>query len=90
MKINATKVLVQDILEEEPISKGGILLPTQVIKTNSMKGKVVQVGDGTEDIKIVYNIGETVLYHPQAGQKFNFDGKEYRLIDVGEIFLGGI
>jgi co-chaperonin GroES (HSP10) len=90
MKINATKLLIVDIKETEKVSAGGILLPSAVIKTDSMKGSVVVVGDGTEDIKIPYKIGETVLFHPRAGVTFKYEEQDYRLIDVSDVFLGGI
>jgi co-chaperonin GroES (HSP10) len=90
MKINNTKLLVQDILESDKVSKGGLILPTAVIKTDSMKAKIVAVGDGTPDIKIPYNVGETVLFHPRAGVCFKYEDQDYRLIDVSDCFLGGI
>lgn len=88
MKINSTKLLCQDIPEKEEVSKGGILLPSAVLKPNAMQAKVIEVGKGTPDIKIVYSIGDTVLIHPRAGTKFTYKDKEYRLIDVSDVFLG--
>jgi co-chaperonin GroES (HSP10) len=89
MKINPTKLLVQDITEAETATKAGILLPTAVLKKNAMKGKVIEIGEGTADIHIVYSIGDTVLYHPNAGSRFTLEETEFRLIDVSEVFLGG-
>lgn len=89
IKINATKVLCEDIADVETVSKAGILLPSAVIKPNTMKGKVLEIGQGTPDIKIAYSIGDTVIFTPHAGQKFQFEGKELRLLDVNEIILGG-
>ena len=89
LKINQTKLLVEDILESVEKTPSGILIPTTV-KASNMKGKVLVVGEGTPDIKIVYEVGETVLYHPQAGLKFNYENKDLRLIDISDVFLGGI
>jgi co-chaperonin GroES (HSP10) len=89
LKINPTKIMVEDIPEVEATTKAGILLPNAVIKVPTMKGTVLLTGKGTPDIEIIYDIGDTVLYHPQAGSKLKLDEKELRLIDVSEIFLGG-
>lgn len=90
IKINATKLLVEDIIEVTDKTAGGIYIPNAVIKTEAMKAKVAVVGGGTPDIKIAYNVGDTVLFHSRAGNKFKYENKEYRLLDVNEVFLGGI
>jgi co-chaperonin GroES (HSP10) len=89
LKTNPTKILVEDIPEVEAVTKSGILLPNAVIKTPTMKGTVLLTGKGTPDIEIIYDIGDTVLYHPNAGSKLKVEEKELRLIDVSEVFLGG-
>lgn len=89
-KINATKLLVSDIIEVTNKTASGIIIPDAVIKHEAMKAKVLIVGKGTPDIGIPYIIGDTVLFHPRAGQKFSYDDKEYRLIDCNEVFLGGL
>lgn len=89
LKVNPTKLLVEDVVEAEAVTKSGILLPNAVIKISTMKGTVLLTGKGTPDIEIIYDIGDTVLYYPNAGSKLKLDEKELRLIDVSEIFLGG-
>jgi co-chaperonin GroES (HSP10) len=89
IKVNQTKLLVQDILETEAKTQAGIILPNNVIKAKTMKGTVLVVGDGTPDIKIVHQPGDIVLFHPASGQKLTMDDKEYRLIEVNEVFLSG-
>jgi co-chaperonin GroES (HSP10) len=89
-KVNPTRILVKDIIEEEKVTKTGILLPSAVIKAPTMKGKIITRGEGTNDIKIVFNIGETVLFSPHAGNKLTFEEQEYRLIDVADVLLGGV
>lgn len=90
MRVNATKVLVEDIKESEEKSKGGILLPTAVIKQDVMKGRILVVGDGTKEVPMLHRVGDVALYHPRAGNKFTWEEKEYRLIDVSEIFLSTV
>ena len=90
MRVNATKVLVKDFAEVEKETKSGIILPDAVVKKTVMKGKVIIVGEGTDDIKIAYDIGDTVLFQPHAGTKFTYENEELRLLDVAEVLLGGV
>jgi len=86
-KINPTKVLVTDIVEDEKKTASGIIIPGTA-KTPSMRGRVVLVGRGTPEMPIEYSKGDVVYYRPMAGSKFNMDDVDYRLVDVQEIFLG--
>lgn len=90
LRVNSTKLLVEDIIETEKETKSGILLPTAVIRKNHMKGTILLKGDGTPDIPIVHEIGDIALYHPAAGSKFTWEEREVRLVDVADIFLSGI
>jgi co-chaperonin GroES (HSP10) len=90
MRVNPTKLLVTDFTEVADKTASGIFIPTLVIKTDNMKGRVVITGEGTPDVKVLYKEGEVVLYHPRAGQKFTYEDKEYRLIDVSDVFIGGL
>lgn len=90
MRVNATKLLVSDIQDESKETKSGIILPNAVMKKDCLKGKVLLTGEGTADMPMVYKENETVLFHPRAGSKFNYEDKEYRLIDITDVFLGGI
>jgi chaperonin GroES len=88
LKINPTRILVEDISEVAEKTASGIFIPSTV-KVPTTKGTVLLTGKGTPDIEIIYDIGDTVLYHPNAGSKLKLDEKELRLIDVSEVFLGG-
>lgn len=90
MKVNPLKVLVTDITEVTQQTKGGILIPTNVVKVETMQGKVAIAGKGTAEIDVVWKEGDTVLFNPRSGQKVKYDNKEYRLLDVNEILLGGV
>lgn len=90
LRVNSTKLLVQDIIETEKETKSGILLPNAIIRKVSMKGTILLKGEGTPDIPIVHEVGDIALYHPAAGSKFTWDEKEVRLIDVADVFLSGI
>ena len=46
-RVNPTKVLVQDITELESKSKAGLIIPDQVAKKVTMKGKIIIKRDAT-------------------------------------------
>ena len=89
-RINPTKILIEEISEIQGQTASGIIIPSAVVKYPASKGKVLIVGKGTPDIEIVYKVGDVVLFNPNAGQKFEFEGKEVRLLDVSHVYLGGI
>jgi len=86
--VNPTKCLIEDIAESKEKTAGGIYIPASV-KAPTMQGKIVVKGDGTKEIEIKYKVGDIVLFHPNAGTKLMWKDKEYRLVDVAEVFLGG-
>lgn len=90
IRINPTKLLVEDITEAIEKTASGIILPDAVIKKTNMKAKVIIVGEGTPDIPMIWNVGDTVLFNPRSGQKVDYQEKEYRLIDIADVLLGGI
>jgi co-chaperonin GroES (HSP10) len=89
LKVNPTKVLIQDITATEEKTKGGLIIPGMV-KIPTMRGTIILVGDGTPDIQIKHQVGDIALFNPGAGSKLMWDDKEYRLVDISEIFLSGI
>jgi co-chaperonin GroES (HSP10) len=90
LRVNPTKLIVEDVIETEKVTTSGIVLPSAVIKTKQMRGIILLKGDGTNDIPMVHEVGDTCIYHPNAGSKFTWQGKEVRTIDVGEVLLSGV
>lgn len=90
LRVNATKLLVEDEKLIESKTGSGIILPSQITKPNNMRGKILLKGEGTPDIPIVHEIGDTAIYHPRSGTVFTCDGKDVRLIDVSDVFLSGV
>ena len=90
--VNPTKVVVTDIIvSADETTKSGIIIPGSIReKQPSMSGEIMYIGDGTSDVPMVHKIGDKALYNPRAGQKFEWEGKEYRILDAGEIFLSGL
>ncbi len=92
VKINPTKLVVLDETQPDTdqVTKAGIIVPGAIVKTPTMKGRVVVKGDGTPEIPVLHEVGSIALFNPRAGQKFEWEGKEYRIVDVSEIFLSGV
>lgn len=89
ISINPTKVICEDIPEVKDKTESGIFIPS-TIKSVSMRGKIIFKGDGLKDMPLVHKVGDIALYNPRAGQKFEWNDKEYRILDAGEIFLSGV
>lgn len=85
--INPTKILCEDIPETaEKI--GSIIVPTTA-RIPSMKAKILQIGCGTDYIKISHKVGDIALFSPRAGQEIEVNGKKLRLMDVNDVWLSG-
>lgn len=89
IRINPTKILVIDKKETVEKTAGGIFIPDKVVKRDNMQGVVSIAGAGTADVNMIYQPGDTVVYHPQAGRVFTYEDVEYRLIDISDVLLGG-
>lgn len=63
------RILIEEILEE----KKGIIIPDSAKEKKSGKGKVVEVGEGVEDIKK----GDLVLFADYQPDRIKVDDKEY-------------
>lgn len=76
-----TRVLLR-ILEEEPMTKGGIYLP-DTAKEKSQRGEVVAVGDDTDLINVAP--GDRVLFAKYAGTEIRLEDSEHLIIDATEL-----
>lgn len=85
-KIHPTKLLVRDTKEEEKTTATGIIIPS-VTKQAAQKGEVVLCGEGTPDIKMVYSVGDIIIYNPHAGIKITVEDEELRLLDEREVYM---
>jgi len=85
MKIGANMLLVIDEKKEEQ-KVGSIIIPSTT-KDPIMKGVVNHVGQGTPELPMVYEVGDTVIFNPAAGSKVPVGDVIYRLIDIREIKL---
>jgi chaperonin GroES len=79
-----------EALEEEKMSKGGIVLPDNAEKEKPIKGKVLAVGPGKmKDNGSVQamsvKVGDTVLFKKYGPDEIEMDGKKYLVGDEDDI-----
>jgi chaperonin GroES len=77
-------------LEEEKVSKGGIVLPDSAEKEKPMKGKVLAVGPGKVNDKgevrpVAVKVGDMVLFKKYGPDEIEIDGKKYLVGDEDDI-----
>ena len=82
------RVLVQP-LEEEEVSKGGIIIPDSA-KEKPQEGKIVALGTGKRDEDgktIPFNVkkDDKVLMPKYGGTEVKYDDKEYQIVREDDI-----
>ena len=84
MKIKplADRVLVKPAEAEEKTASG-IIIPDSA-KEKPLKGKVVAVGEGTKDEKMILEEGDEVLYGKYAGTELELDGEKFLIMRQSE------
>jgi chaperonin GroES len=76
-------------LEEEEITKGGIIIP-DTAKEKPIEGKVVAVGDGKvkddgTKLPIEVKVGDRVLFAKYGGTEVKIDGEEHLMMKEDDI-----
>ena len=84
MKIQplADRVLVLPAQAEEKV--GGIIIP-DTAKEKPQRGKVIAVGEGTKDDKMVLKEGDEVLYGKYAGTELENEGEKYLIMRQSDV-----
>jgi chaperonin GroES len=77
-------------LEEEKVTKGGIVLPDTAEKEKPMQGKVVAIGPGKRNEKgevapMSVAVGDKVLFKKYGPDEVELDGKKYLVGDEDDI-----
>ncbi len=75
--------LVVKIVEQEKMTKGGILIPGTVVKDPQLTCWVVSMGE--EVTKEIF-IGGTIFCHPHAGMDIMVDGEIYKVLKDDEVY----
>jgi chaperonin GroES len=85
MKIKplADRVLVKPAEAEEKTASG-IIIPDSA-KEKPLKVKVVAVGEGTNDEKMILEEGDEVLYGKYAGTELELDGEKFLIMRQSDV-----
>ncbi len=81
--------IVVERVEEESVTKGGILIP-DTAKEKPVKGKVVAVGNGVRDkdgkvIALDVKVGDLVLFAKWGGTEVKIDNQEYLVMKESDV-----
>ncbi len=84
MNIQAVKdKIVVQIINEEKMSEGGIVIPETAMKDPQLTCFVVSVG---EEVSKEITQGSTILCHRNAGMDIMVKGKIYKVLADGEVY----
>ena len=76
-------------LEEEKVTKSGIVLPDTAERERPTRGKVLAVGPGKmekgERIAMSVKVGDTVLFKKYGPDEIEVDGKKYLIGDEDDV-----
>lgn len=78
----ADRVLVAPAPAEEKV--GGIIIP-DTAKEKPQRGKIVAVGEGTKDEKMILKENDEVLYGKYAGTEMECDGTKYLMMRQSDV-----
>lgn len=78
IKLLDDKILVEPIKAEEK-TKAGLHIPIQA-KERPNEGKVITVGPGSEEYKMIIQVGDKVLFGKHAGTAVTFEEKDYLIM----------
>lgn len=78
----ADRVLVLPTSAEEKV--GGIIIP-DTVKEKPLNGKIVAVGEGTKDEKMILKEGDNVLYGKYSGTEIELEGEKYLMMRQSDV-----
>ena len=79
----ADRVLVKTEKTESKTA-GGIIIP-DTAKEKPLNGKIVAVGEGTKDEKMILKEGDNVLYGKYSGTEIELDGEKYLMMRQSDV-----
>ncbi len=86
----SNRVFIEPI-DEDKVTKSGIVLPDSAEKEKPIKGKVISVGpgkfdeDGEKRIPMSVKVGDIVLFKKYGPDEIEIDGKKYLVGDEDDI-----
>ena len=76
-------VLIKRVEAEEK-TKGGIILASSA-KEAPQIAEVIEVGPGTEEVKVDVKKGDRVIFKRYGGTEIEYEGEEYIILAYGDI-----
>lgn len=85
MKIKplADRVLVMND-KAETKTMGGIIIP-EAAQEKTQTATVVEVGPGTDDVKVTVKKGDRIMYDKYSGTQIKIDGVEHLILKMNDI-----
>lgn len=85
MKIKplADRVLVKND-KAETKTASGLIIP-EAAQEKTQTATVVEVGPGTDDVKISVKKGDKIMYDKYAGTQLKIDGEDYLILKMSDI-----
>ena len=83
LKPLADRVLVKNDKEETKTSSG-IIIP-EAAQEKTQTATVVEVGPGTEKVKISVKNGDRIMYDKYAGTQIKIDGEDHLILKMDDI-----
>jgi len=74
--------IIVEVLKQEESTKGGIIVPENVIVEPQIYGRVLSVG---EEITTI-NEGDILLFHRNGGQDIVLDRRVIKVLSYGELY----
>ncbi len=79
-----------EAIEEDRITKSGIVLPDTAEKERPVRGRVVAVGLGKRNeygalLPLSVKVGDTVLFKKYGPDEIEFEGKKYLVVEESDI-----
>lgn len=78
------RILVKP-LEQEEVTKSGIVLPDTAEKERKAQGEIVAIGAGDDIKKLNLKVGDKVLFGKYAGDEVEIDKTEYKILKDDEV-----
>ena len=79
----ADRVLVKND-KAETKTASGLIIP-EVAQEKTQTAVVVNVGPGTDDVKMTVKVGDRIMYDKYAGTQIKIDGEDHLILKMHDI-----
>ena len=83
IKPTADRVLVKND-KAETKTAGGLIIP-EAAQEKTQTATVIEVGPGTDDVKITVKKGDRIMYDKYAGTQIKIDGEDHLILRMSDI-----